>query len=72
LGKAKGDNTYQGVIETSWTMELSKERANFFWSSVATSNFGGRFEIDGLEDAKTYQEHFSKKCPEMEFEIFDV
>ena len=71
LGKY-GD-LYQGIIECSFSMDLSFERANFFWSSKkATSNFGGSFEIDGLEAATHYKEYFSERTPGVDFQIYDV
>ena len=72
LGKARGDNSYKAIIERSFSMDLSSDRCLFFWSGPATLNFGGKFEIDGLQDAEHYRDHFSKRHPDMEFVIFDI
>ncbi len=72
LGREKGSNSYKAIIEQSFFMDLSGEFACFFWSSNnATSNFGGKFKIDGLKNAEHNRDKFAKDS-EMIFEIFDV
>src|SRR5882724_3345304 len=63
LGKAKTDNAYQGIIENSFSMSLSKDRVNFFWSSDrATSNLtGGVYKVDGKACAERYQKYFAER-----------
>lgn len=70
---ARYGDSYQGIIEHSFWMDLSDERALFFWSSKnATSNFGGKFEVDGFKDAKHHLLKFSKDNPNLDFKIYDV
>ena len=70
---ARYGDSYMGIIERSWSMDLSFDRALFFWSSDhATSNFGGNFKIDGLVDATHHCKEFSKKHSDLDFKIYDV
>lgn len=73
LGRKKGDNSYLGTIENSFSLGLSKDFVQFHWSSDnATSNFGGNFKVDGLECATETKEYHSRIDPDIEFEIYDV
>jgi hypothetical protein len=64
---------YIGPIECSFSLDTSYERTQFFWSSkVATSNFGGKFEINGLEWAKESIKRLEKDHPDINFQIYDV
>lgn len=74
LARNPGGNAYcQAIVELSFSMDLSPDRCLFFWSSKnATSNFGGKFEVDGLKDATHHRDAFAKNHPDLEFEIFDV
>lgn len=74
LGRKQGANAYQGVIESSFNLDLSDDRVRFFWTfGEATSNIlPGTFKVDGFENAEEMQKYFTKRYPDMEFEIFDV
>jgi hypothetical protein len=73
LGTYRSTNSFVGVIERSWSMDLAPDRTNFFWSSKnATSNLGGKFEVDGLESATHYLNHFAERHPDIEFKIYDI
>jgi len=73
LCKHKNGNAYQAIVELSFSMSLSSDRACFFWSSdKATSNFGGSFKIDGKKNAEHHCEQFQRNHPDMEFQIYDV
>ena len=66
-------NTYRGIVEHSFSLGLSTDQTQFFWTSKkATSNFGGSFEIDGKRDAETEIYYWQKKLPDWKFEIFDA
>lgn len=73
LTKEPGSNHYRGIIELSFSLDTSKDRTQFFWSSDnASSNFGGKFKIDGYKDAEYSIENWSKSKPDWIFEIFDA
>lgn len=71
LGKRPLDNAYQGVVEGSFSMYLSPDYVNFFWTGTGYSMLG-KHEVDGLKEAEHYQEYFASRYPDMVFEIFDV
>jgi hypothetical protein len=73
LGKGPSTNAYVGTVELSFAMDLSKDRTQFYWShDNATSNFGGKFKIDGRKDAEARVEQLAKAHPDHTWEIFDV
>lgn len=73
LVRKPGDNAYIGLVEGSFSLDTSRDRTQFFWSSDnATSNFGGKFKIDGYADAKHRVDSYRKLSPDWIFEIFDA
>jgi hypothetical protein len=73
LGREPQDNAYVGTVENSFSLGLSKDHVQFNWSSdAATSNFGGRFTVDGAALAARDKEYWEKQRPGMMFEVFDA
>ncbi len=74
IGKKDGDEIYQGVIENSFSMDLSKNRINVFWSSQnAVDMFGNTgLKVDGRVDAERYRDYFAKGHSDMVFEVVDL
>lgn len=73
LSERKMEDTYHSVIECSWSIELSTDRAQFYWSSQkATSNFGGSFAVDGRKHADEMKAWAEKQLPDFPFKVWDV
>ena len=74
LGRKKGSNAYQGVVEHSFTMGLSEDHVRFWWTfDKATMNIlPGTIDVDGFKDACLSCSEFAKNHPDMEFEVFDA
>lgn len=51
LGRAPGDNAWQGRVEGSFSMGWSQDRVRLWWSGTARSILG-TLEINGREDAE--------------------
>jgi hypothetical protein len=68
--KDRSNNYSHGVIENSWTMDLSTERVSVWWTGTANTIIG-KITIDAQEDAEDQLAYFRRKHPDMEFEILD-
>lgn len=72
LGRKKGDNAYMGYVEHSFSLGTSKDQTFVYWTSAnASSNFGGKFSIDGKSWAEKDLASLSKRADE-EWEIFNI
>jgi hypothetical protein len=73
LGRAPGQNAYQGVVELSFGMDMSPDRVRFWWTGTGTDNiFGLKHTVDGFKDAERHREMFQKSRPDWAFETFNI
>lgn len=71
LGRAKTANAFQAIVEHSWCMDLSMDRACFFWSPAP----GDTRKLDpdmGRKSAEKYRDHFAKSRPDHDFVVYDI
>lgn len=72
LGRKKGENAYMGYVEGSFSLMTSKDETFVYWTSAnATSNFGGKFTIDGKSWAEKDFAKLQARADE-EWEMFNV
>lgn len=73
LGRAKGSNAYMGYVENSFSLGVSKNETFVYWTSAnASSNFGGKFSIDGKSWAEKDLADMRRRHCDEEWEIFNV
>jgi hypothetical protein len=81
LGKREGGNAYSAVIERSFSMDVSPERASVFLIGVFRDNLvGAKWDLTKqkvLACAEKYRDTFSGRSdivgvPEMEFKVWDI
>jgi hypothetical protein len=73
LGWSAEEQRFYGTVENSFSLGLSPAFVQFNWSSDnATSNFGGKFKVDGLAMAQRDLESWSKSRPDLAFRIYDA
>jgi hypothetical protein len=73
LGRRAGSNSYVGVVELSFAMDLHDSRTNFFWTGVGRDNIvGAKHQIDGKATAERYRQHFAERNPTIEFTVYDI
>ncbi len=65
-----GENHPKGLIEHSFSMDWSGERARMWWSGKAISILG-EHTLDGLKDAEKQRDYYSLRNPDWRFEIID-
>lgn len=67
------DGHLVGIIERSFSMDLSDERVRIWWSSEnAVSNFGIHHVVNGEKDAEYHRECFDQNHSEVGFQVFDL
>lgn len=72
LGRKRGENSYMGYVEHSFTLGPSKDQTFVYWTSAnASSNFGGKFLIDGKSWAEKDLAYLYRRADE-EWEMFNV
>ncbi len=73
LGR-QSNGTCVGIIENSFSMDLSEERINIFWSSEAARDniVGALHVINGAEDAERYRKEFQGNHKDISFSVFDL
>lgn len=67
VGMAPGDNTHTSVIEHSFSMDVSKDRANI-WLHRKSGDFGGAAECS----AQSYAKSFSVSRAPTVFKAYDI
>lgn len=67
VGMAPGENAYTAVIEQSFSMDLSKDRANI-WLHRKKGDFGGTAE----NSAKHYADYFTKRDAPRVYKAYDI
>lgn len=71
LGRAKTANAFQAIVEHSWCMDLSPDRACFFWDPAPGDKRGLKPDCGKLS-AEKYRDEFNQSRPDREFAVYDI
>lgn len=68
-----GDNAPRALVEHSFSMDWSADRARMWWSGQAVDNvFGATHTLAGLEDAEEQRKYYVRRQPEWRIEVADT